>query len=593
MKSHKLKNDYVYQSALLGIFVICLTIFYYLMLSSTTYIGIGVTKSGQQWSINKLQKGGSAEQTGLLVGDTIISVDGKPITDKIAVKKWLVVEQAHRINIDRGGQSSSYTFIKNKVNLQRFGEFLIIVVVLLIFLGWYSQSQIISSRSRYFYYFLVSVILTLLAIVPSSIGNTIGRATIIIMISLFPLFISVFSYKNFVIKEQLRHNFIALLCFGILVVNTTLLLGNLILDMPMWVITYLDKGLFYTLFASLLVISIDRVFKKENKSSDANLVLLILLSMLPFLFCYFLQLGWQAPFSVVIPFFCLPIIAFFHRLTISKSLLFRYRIPEQVLYLIITAMFTLVMILLILLSHYVPLTILAIYGSLLTYALVSIMVEMVSLIRRDKKSNDDLALFLVAEEEREKISLHIHDTLIQDIVYFIRKLKENKHVATTDSEAIEILEETIYLLRELCTDVYPLMIQELGLKNALDNMANQLQKEYPVLITIKIEIAVIQLSEKMSNFVLRSVKELMNNSIFHGKAKQIILSIKEDGSDYHISIEDDGDFVIKENVSTSDNHFGLDIIKEKLRLLNGDLQIDTDKGTCISFTVPKMKEMNK
>ncbi|MDN6621577.1 MAG: histidine kinase, partial [Lactococcus sp.] len=335
------------------------------------------------------------------------------------------------------------------------------------------------------------------------------------------------------------------------------------------------------------------VLKKDNKSSDANLVLLGLLSTLPFLFCYMLKLGWAAPFSVVIPFLILPIMALFHRLTLSKSFIFRYRLPYQVFYLIITASATLVIILLILLSHYVPLYIVGIYGFLLTYALLSIVIEMISLIRRDKRTSDDLTAFLVAEEEREKISLHIHDTLIQDIVYFIRKLKEKEAVSTTDPEAIEILEETIYLLRELCTDVYPLMIQELGLKSVLANMASQLQKKYPVLITLKIEVIDLQLSEKVSNFVLRSVKELMTNSILHGQAKQITLSITEDNHTYRFSIADDGCFIVKEQALRTDNHFGLDKIREKLKLLNGALDIETTNRTCIRFTIPVMKEMSK
>ncbi|MCJ1988941.1 sensor histidine kinase [Lactococcus carnosus] len=587
------KINYVYQTWLVFVLVTCLAFYYFFTISSPTYIGISVTKKADQWQINKIKNDGTADQTGLLAGDRIVKVDGKLPENQASVKKWLIIEQAKEVTVERGGQKISYTFIENQLNLQRYFEFLMLVIVMLIFLRWYSQRQIISRRSSYFYYFVVSVILTLLAIVPSSTGNTVARCILILMISFFPLFICVFSYRTYIIKEQLNRNKTALFCLAILLINSILLLGNLMFDMPIQVIQYLNSGIFYMLFVSLLVISLGHVLKKDNKSSDANLVLLSLLSTLPFLFCYMLQLGWAAPFSVVIPFLILPIMALFHRLTLSKSFIFRYRLPYQVFYLIITASTTLVIILLILLSHYVPLYIVGIYGFLLTYALLSIIIEMLSLIRRDKRTNDDLTAFLVAEEEREKISLHIHDTLIQDIVYFIRKLKEKEAVSTTDPEAIEILEETIYLLRELCTDVYPLMIQELGLKSALANMASQLQKKYPVLITLKIEVIDLQLSEKVSNFVLRSVKELMINSILHGQAKGITLSVTEDDHAYRFSIVDDGCFIVKEKMVRTDNHFGIDKIKEKLKLLNGTIAIETANGTCIWFTIPEMKETSK
>lgn len=587
------KINYVYQTWLVFVLVTCLAFYYFFTMSSPTYIGISVTKNSDQWQINNLQHDGAADQTGLLAGDRILKVDGKLPENQTGLKKWLIVEQTKEITVMRDGQRISYRFVDNQLNSQRYVEFLMLVIVLLIFLGWYSQKQMISRRGSYFYYFVVSVILTLLAIVPSSTGNTIARCILILMISIFPLFISVFSFPTYIIKEQLNRNKTALFCLAVLLINSILLLGNLMFDMPIQVIQYLNSGIFYMLFVSLLVISLGHVLKKDNKSSDANLVLLSILSTLPFLFCYMLQLGWAAPFSVVIPFLIIPVMALFHRLTLAKSFIFRYRLPYQVFYLIITASTTLFIILLILLSHYVPLYIVGIYGFLLTYALLSIMIEMISLIRRDKRTSDDLSAFLVAEEEREKISLHIHDTLIQDIVYFIRKLKEKEAVSETDPEAIAILEETIYLLRELCTDVYPLMIQELGLKNALANMASQLQKKYPVLITLKIEVIDLQLSEKVSNFILRSVKELMTNSILHGQAREITLSISEANHAYCFSIADDGCFIVKEKMIRTDNHFGLAKIREKLKLLNGVLDIETRNGTCIHFTIPVMKEMNK
>ena len=587
------KINYAYQTWLVFVLVTCLAFYYFLTMSSSTYIGISVTKKADQWQINNLQHDGAATQSGLLAGDSIINVDGKLPENETSIKKWLIIEQAKEVTVERGGQKISYTFIENQLNLQRYLQFLMLVIVILIFLGWYSQKQIISRRSSYFYYFVVSVIVTLLTIVPSSTGNTVARCILILMISIFPLFICVFSYRTYVIKEQLNRHKTVLFCLAVLLINSILLLSNLLFDMPLQVIQYLDSGIFYTLFMSLVVISLGNVLKKGNKSSDANLVLLSLLSTLPFLFCYMLQLGWAAPFSVVIPFLIIPVMALFHRLTLAKSFIFRYRLPHQVFYLIMTASATLVMILLVLLSHYVPLFFVGIYGFLLSYALLSIVIEIFSLIRHDRRASDDLTSFIAAEEEREKISLHIHDTLIQDIVYFIRKLKEKKAVSEIDTESIEMLEETIYLLRELCTDVYPLMIQELGLKNALANMASQLQKKYPVLITLKIEVIDLQLSGKVSNFILRSVKELMTNSILHGQAREITLSISEANHAYCFSIADDGCFIVKEKTIRTDNHFGLDKIKEKLKLLNGTLAIETANETCIRFTIPEMKETSK
>ncbi|GAB2023338.1 hypothetical protein RyT2_24140 [Pseudolactococcus yaeyamensis] len=323
------------------------------------------------------------------------------------------------------------------------------------------------------------------------------------------------------------------------------------------------------------------------------MLLLTLLGMLPFIFGYILKLEWHAPFIVVIPFLFLPLIGLFHTLIISKSFLFRYRVPEKVLNLIIVSVYTIIITLLILLSHYIPLKLLVVYIFLLSYSLLSMLTEVTSAIRKNRISSDSLESFLIAEEERENISIHIHDTIIQDVVFFIRELKEKESVFSGNLDTIDILEETVYLLRELCSDVYPLMIQELRLKNALYNMVNRLQKKFPVKVSIDIEVVEFDFSEKISNFVLRSIRELMNNSIFHGKAEKIYLSISEDDIFYYFIVRDDGIFPLNVKQKKTESHFGLDVIKEKLKLLNGRISMDINDETIVTLVIPKEKELSK
>ena len=113
------KINYVYQTWLVFVLVTCLAFYYFFTMSSPTYIGISVTKKADKWQINKVQDDGAADQTGLLAGDIILKVDGKPPGNQTSVKKWLIIEQAKDVTVERGGQKISYTFIQNQLNLQR------------------------------------------------------------------------------------------------------------------------------------------------------------------------------------------------------------------------------------------------------------------------------------------------------------------------------------------------------------------------------------------------------------------------------------------------------------------------------------------
>lgn len=85
--------------------VTCLAFYYFFTISSPTYIGISVTKKADQWQINKIKNDGTADQTGLLAGDRIVKVDGKLPENQASVKKWLIIEQAKEVTVERWSKS--------------------------------------------------------------------------------------------------------------------------------------------------------------------------------------------------------------------------------------------------------------------------------------------------------------------------------------------------------------------------------------------------------------------------------------------------------------------------------------------------------
>lgn len=97
---------------------------------------------------------------------------------------------------------------------------------------------------------------------------------------------------------------------------------------------------------------------------------------------------------------------------------------------------------------------------------------------------DGQNIFSAVEMEREDISIAIHDTIIQDVIY------HKKQIESTDTvdkyEILNTLDDVIFELRELCSNIYPLMIKELGLKNAILELVDKFQKEEPVLIECEI-----------------------------------------------------------------------------------------------------------
>ena len=74
----------------------------------------------------------------------------------------------------------------------------------------------------------------------------------------------------------------------------------------------------------------------------------------------------------------------------------------------------------------------------------------------------------------------------------------------------------LFLVRELCSNIYPLIKN--GIENAILELVDKFQKEEPVLIECEIDFNSSAFESQINNFILRSIKELITNSVLHGNA---------------------------------------------------------------------------
>lgn len=561
-----------------------LSFLFLLLLEHGSYIGISARKDENGWVIKKIQANGAANSSGLEIGDKIEKVDGFPVTDNKELNRWLIVEQADSITVSRYGKVHEITFVENNLNFEAFCIFFSISFVYLLFLIGLSRNQLTNKISKQFFQFSVMFIFTLLAVVPSSMGNYLGRLIIILSISAFSGYVYTFLNKSTLVN-----------IFKVKIIQVIMLIGifNFILislayfiQLPDFLTEYLSTGIFYVLgfilssfFASELLRSL--FFGTEKKEgTQVNLSLICLLSFVPLFIFYILPTGWIAPFYLVVLFAVLPVFGIVHLLILSRFLRYNYRMNQSILYFLLAFILSITIMVISLLGQYVPLPVLMPYVFFLIYSFFPLIGEMILTVKRKKEYSDPVALFVAVEDERENISTFIHDTVIQDAIYLMKTIEENEGNVSKE-RFIQELDELIFNLRELCSDIYPLMIKEMGLTNTIVSMIEQTMKKYSVNISYTIDKGVENFSIKVNNFILRSLKEFINNSILHGKATEITLkmSCKEDICIFEVI--DNGSYVHKK--SDDQVHFGLELIREKLLLLGGELLIETDDVTKITM----------
>lgn len=87
--------------------------------------------------------------------------------------------------------------------------------------------------------------------------------------------------------------------------------------------------------------------------------------------------------------------------------------------------------------------------------------------------------------------------------------------------------------------------------------------------------------------IYRVIQECIYNAIEHSGGDQVKVELKEKKDSFVIKVNDNGIGMNKEKAEKKDRHFGLAVMKERIFLLNGTMEIDSKNGTCITIEIPK------
>lgn len=133
--------------ALSAAFVL-LSFYFYNFIQGNTYLGIKVTETGNR--IERIYVGGAAAQDGLKVGDRLLSIDNEPASTNTVLNKWLIVEQAQEVTVERGGVQKEIR-ISNKGNMSsHFLYMFLSALVFFVFFMSFLRKRVLHRSTLYF-----------------------------------------------------------------------------------------------------------------------------------------------------------------------------------------------------------------------------------------------------------------------------------------------------------------------------------------------------------------------------------------------------------------------------------------------------------
>ena len=200
-------------------------------------------------------------------------------------------------------------------------------------------------------------------------------------------------------------------------------------------------------------------------------------------------------------------------------------------------------------------------------------------------------LFELQENERRLVAYDIHDGPVQyatgalmHLDAYVDALEDRSAPAPIDL-AIQLLRKTLAEGRQLINGIRPPVLDEYGISAAIEHLIHDQDHARGYIDFVK-DAGLERLEPTLETAIYRIVQEAVANAKQHSGSDKVRISLAQEDSRIVLEIRDWGRGF--DPASVPDDRHGLHGIQERVRLLGGELTIDTSPGggACIAATLP-------
>ncbi|WP_240689043.1 PAS domain S-box protein [Ammoniphilus sp. YIM 78166] len=205
-------------------------------------------------------------------------------------------------------------------------------------------------------------------------------------------------------------------------------------------------------------------------------------------------------------------------------------------------------------------------------------------------------LFKLSEKERSSLSSDLHDSVLQDLIIWYRKLESlcsggpfQQEVEKQLRQIEEGLLDAIHQIRITCNELRPPFLLKMGLVESLKSLIEYTRMFANYEIQFQADPPDVPLHEDQMIGLYRIVQELLNNASKHSGANQVCLSLFSQGDEIHFTYSDDGVGMDRELLKGSFQHMGIAGIEKRVLSLEGQVEFHTapQQGFRVAIQCPK------
>lgn len=193
--------------------------------------------------------------------------------------------------------------------------------------------------------------------------------------------------------------------------------------------------------------------------------------------------------------------------------------------------------------------------------------------------------------ERERLARELHDGAIQKVYTAGLLVESAARLADSKGEIGARLDKSVIVLNDAIADLRRNLSElHAGSQSSTESLLTLLQQlaenpHYASMVNLTLETDLLKsktLSPIRSSHVFAIVNEALANTVRHAQAKTVEICARDLGTQLQIEIRDDGVGISSE----SEAGYGLRNMRDRARLLNGDLQFTNNRGTTVTLIIP-------
>ncbi len=217
--------------------------------------------------------------------------------------------------------------------------------------------------------------------------------------------------------------------------------------------------------------------------------------------------------------------------------------------------------------------------------------QRISELEKDKQLVAVDSMLKGQEEERSRLAKDLHDGLgglLSGVKFSLSNMKSNL-IVTPDNMAVferslDLIDTSINELRRVAHNMMPEMLTRFGLDEALKEYCNTINATR--LLNVKYQSLGMDTRIEISSEIIiyRIIQELLNNSMKHAAATNVMVQLIKGEDRLSIMVEDDGKG-FDTGLPAHNTGAGLTSIRSRVDYLKGQLEIHSEpgKGTLVNI----------